>query len=72
MKAQTPKELIDTYNEGCGFDYNPNNIIKMLTELIDDIFVVNQKSSTKSFLYDVTNGEAMGNNSATDERGNVI
>jgi hypothetical protein len=37
--AQTPKEIIDAYNDGCGIDYNPNHVIQMLNDVIDDVFV---------------------------------
>lgn len=44
----------------------------MVTELIDDVFVLEERHSSKSFLFEVTGGKAMGNNSATDEKGRLI
>mmetsp|Transcript_5079 Transcript_5079/g.7685 ORF Transcript_5079/g.7685 Transcript_5079/m.7685 type:complete len:214 (+) Transcript_5079:4140-4781(+) len=44
-KARTPEEIIQIYNEGKGIDYNPNTVIAMLKDLIDDIFVLDGPKS---------------------------
>ena len=41
--ALTAKEIIDAYKDGSGIDYNPNQIIGKLNDLIDDIFVTEGK-----------------------------
>jgi hypothetical protein len=33
------------YKDGCGIDYNPNHVIQMLNNLIDDIFVTEGKQA---------------------------
>jgi hypothetical protein len=64
--AKSAREVIEIYNEGCGIEYNPNKIISDLTALIDDIFVMEGRKSTESFLFKVTKGRAIGNNNAVD------
>lgn len=39
LNAKTPKEIIAAYNNGCGIDYNPNEIMRLLNQLIDETFL---------------------------------
>jgi len=55
-QARTAEEIIEIYHEGCGIDYNPNNIISMLKDLIEDIFVLEENMPKKNFISTVTSG----------------
>lgn len=44
VSALSAQEIIDVYNDGCAINYNPNSIITMLNELIDDVFVTAGKN----------------------------
>lgn len=39
--------MIRIYKDGCGIDYNPNHIIQMLNNVIDDIFVTEGKQDNQ-------------------------
>lgn len=67
LRAQTAKEAMDAYSEGCGLSYNPNEVIDKLEQLIEEIFVTN-KTRSESTAAGPTLGESGGTGTGMTEK----
>ena len=48
LNARNPKEIIAAYNNGCAIDYNPNEIIRLLNQLIDETFLTDSQQKPEA------------------------